>query len=30
MERPYIDEFIHLYKQVRAIKLINEEMQYLK
>ena len=30
MERPYIDDFIFLYKQVRATKLINEEMGYLK
>jgi hypothetical protein len=30
MEKPYIDDFIQLYKSIKAIKLIEEEMSYLK
>jgi len=30
MEKAYIDDFLLLYKQVHAIRLIDEEMKYLK
>lgn len=30
MEKPYIDDFIQLYRNIKAIKLIEEEMGYLK
>lgn len=30
MEKPFIDEFIYLYKKLKTVKLLEEEMEYLK